>query len=122
MPVAQRAQVIDPKNMVGVSVGIQHGVDLRNLFADGLRIKVWSRVDQYDLIVVFEHDRRTRSPVVGIARVADRALASQSGHAHRRPTAQHGQSGFHLPWVPVAGPACGRASELVTSMYAMRSS
>ena len=116
MVITEWPQVVDAQNVVGVRVGIKHGVDMSNIFADCLRIKVRSGIDQDDFIPELQHDRGAGPAVVRIVGVANSAIAAQSWDAHRRPTAQHGQSRFHLPVVPVAGPGCGgRAIAFVTS-------
>jgi hypothetical protein len=79
---ATSPQVVDAENMVGVGMGVEHGIDPRNILAHGLRVKIRSGVDEHDLAVILKHDGRPRPPVVRIARVANGAVASQRGHAH----------------------------------------
>ena len=67
----------------------------RDVLPNRLRIKVGRGVNQYNFSRKFQHDRRARAPVVGIAGVAYRAIAAQRGHAHRGATAQHRERGLH---------------------------
>ena len=122
--ISKRPQIVDAKNVIGVGVGVEDGVELRDVFAQCLLAEVGRGVDNNVAAVVCEHDRRTGAAVVGIGGMANRAIAPDGGNAHRGATAQNRQLRMHQPLVPVLGPgACGaRASALVTSTYAMRSS
>jgi hypothetical protein len=66
MLVRQWAQIIDAQDVIGVCMGIKHGIELGNLFAQGLFAEVGRGVDQYIPIVVADHYRRASAPVARI--------------------------------------------------------
>ena len=62
-------------------------IDARDVFAQGLGVEIGCGVDQHNLAAELDHHRGPRAFVVRIGRVADRAVAAQRGHAHRRAAA-----------------------------------
>jgi hypothetical protein len=87
--VAERAQIVDAENMVGVRVGVKHRIHARDALANRLRIEIGRGIDEHHLARVLEHHRRPGAAVVRIAGMADGAVATQRGHAHRCAAAQH---------------------------------
>src|SRR5882762_1982002 len=86
--IRQRSQVVDSEDVVGVGVGVEHGIKLGDLLAQRLFAKVRRGVDQ-DMagivvrITVADHHRGTRSAVARIRRTADGAVAANRWYAHR---------------------------------------
>ena len=119
---AQRPQVIYSQNVISMSMRVEHRIQASYVFADRLLTEVGCSVDEHSLPAIFDQNRRPSTPITWIRRMADRTIAANCGHAHGRAAAQHRQHGFHRfeGFVPVA--CGGRASALVTSTYAMRSS
>src|ERR1700728_4945263 len=74
---AERAQIVKAHDVVCVAMGVQDGVDVANAFAQCLRVKVRTCINQYDAAVVGETDRWARAPVVWIGRGADGAVAAE---------------------------------------------
>ena len=102
--------------MIGVAVGVKHGVNFANAFADGLLAEVGRGVDEDGVPVPLHHDRRARAPIVRIGRHAHAAVAADGGHAHRGAAAQNREHCFHQTLPSTAGPPCGGCvSMLVTS-------
>src|ERR1700683_2192448 len=93
--VAERAQIVDAQNMVGVRVGVENRIHVVDSFTDGLRVEIGRGIDEHHLARVLDHYRGTSAPVAWVAGPADRAIAAQSGHAHRSTTAQYGERGPH---------------------------
>ena len=79
---AERPQIVESHDVVGVAVGVEHGVDAADVFAQGLRMKVRAGVDQDRVAFVGEPDRRSGAPVARVGRSADRAVAAEGGHSH----------------------------------------
>src|SRR5208282_1363675 len=65
--ITQWPQIINAQDVVGVRVRVKNRVHPRDALANGLRIKIWSRIDQHYLARKFQHDRRSCAPVVRIA-------------------------------------------------------
>ncbi len=86
--IRQRAQVVDSEDVVGVGVGVEHGIELGDLFAQRLFTKVRRGVDQ-DMagivarITVADHHRGTGATVARVWRTADGAVAADGWYAHR---------------------------------------
>ncbi len=57
------AKVVHAEDMVGVVVGVEDGVDAREVLAEGLRVEVWAGIDQHSMGAVLQADRRT-SPAI----------------------------------------------------------
>src|SRR5438270_12724209 len=89
-PEAERAYVVQAKDVVSVRVRIKHCVKPFDLFANCLLAEIRRGVDQYRVAVVFHQDRRAQSPVMRIVRRAYAAVAPNGGNAHGRSAAQHG--------------------------------
>src|SRR3974390_417700 len=92
---AEWANVVEAENMVGMTMGIKHGVNTADAPADGLLTKIGRSVDQDGAAVVLHHNRRPQSFVVRIARMADRTGAPDGGNAHPGAAAQYRESGLH---------------------------
>src|SRR5215467_35776 len=104
-------------------VGVENRIQMRDVLADRLDVKIRRGIDQHGLAAVLQHDGWSCPAVVWIVGVANCAITAKRWDAHRRPAAQHGQGRFHRPVVPVAGPGWGgRAIAFVTSTYAIRNS
>src|ERR1019366_7318082 len=92
--IGQRPQVVDSEDVVGVSVRIEDGIEVRDLFAQRLLAKVRRAVD-HDVagivlrITVADQHGRASAPVVRILRTADSAVAADGGNSHRRAAAQY---------------------------------
>ena len=114
---AQRPQIVNAQNVIGVSMGVENGVNLANFLANRLLAEIGTGVDENKLAAVLEDNRRTSAAVASIGRAADRASAADGGHAHGSAAAQHGKGCLHRGWLPPSVPvACGgRARALVTS-------
>src|SRR4029077_7192473 len=103
--------------MICMSMGVEHRIEGADVLAYRLLAKIRRGVDDYRPPVVFNQYRRAGSFVLGIGGVADRAVAPNRRHAHRRAAAQHGQRRLHF----AAGTCCAfLAMALVTSTYAIR--
>ncbi len=92
---AERPHIVESENVIGVAVGIKHGVNFANAFADGLLAEVGRGVDENGVPIPLHHDRRSRAPIVRICRHAHAAVAADGGHAHRGSTAQNREHCFH---------------------------
>jgi hypothetical protein len=79
----ERANVIEPEDVVGMPVGQQHGIETLDPRAKSLLPKIGRGVYDRVLPVSREEKRRPRPVVVGILRTAHAAVAAESGHAHR---------------------------------------
>ena len=64
---AEGAEVVEAHNVVGVTVGVEDGVDATDVFADGLGVEVRACVDEDGVAVVGEADG---GPGAAVARVA----------------------------------------------------
>src|SRR5215831_10622097 len=112
--------IIQAQDVVGVGVRVNDGVDVGDVFADGLFTEVGCSVNENAPAIVLDHDRRAGAAVPGIGGVADCARTTDGGHAHGRSAAQYGKGCFHF--LLGAGPALDFARALVISTQAMRSS
>ncbi len=97
---AEGAEVVEAHDVVGVAVGVEDGIDVADVFADGLGVEVGAGVDEDGVVVVGEADG---GPGAAVARVAagrdgggaDRAVAAERGHAHRGAAAEKGEGRLH---------------------------
>ena len=64
---AERAQVVEAQDVVGVAVGVEDGVDAPDFFAQGLRVEVRAGVDEDGVAVVVDADGGACAAVVRIA-------------------------------------------------------
>jgi len=95
----ERANIVEPENVVGVAVGKQNGVNTVEPDAKSLLAKIRRRIDDDVLAIAGNQKRRAKAIVVGIIRMANAAGASKRGHAHGRSGAENGYfewSGRHL--------------------------
>ena len=122
MAIAERTKIVKPENVIGVAVRVKHGVKVANMLADGLLAEVRSGIDEHAFAAVLDQNGRPGTAVVRIAGVAHGAVASDGRNSHRSAAAQHRERGLHRFAAVGAGVCGGRASALVTSTYAMRSS
>jgi len=88
------ADIIQPEDMIGVLVGVHHGMNQPDPFAQQLETQVGWRVDQEIALGKTEYGRTSRAPVVWIVAAADRASAADGRHAYRGPRAQD----YELAW------------------------
>jgi hypothetical protein len=42
----ERAEVVHAEDVVGVAVGVEHGIEVLEVFADGLRVEVLTGIDE----------------------------------------------------------------------------
>ena len=97
---AEGTEIVEAEDVVGVAVGVEHGVDAADALAQGLGVEVRAGVDEDGVLVVGEADGRAGAPVARISvgrdgRGADRAVAAERGHAHRGAGAQKGERRLH---------------------------
>src|ERR1700730_14392401 len=83
--------VIEPKDMIGMPVGIDHGVESVHPGPHRLQAKIRGGIDHYVALAVSEQYGRSRSLIERVLRLADRAMAPERGHAHRGARPQHCQ-------------------------------
>src|SRR5579871_3249367 len=93
---SERAQVVEPQNVVGMRMGIEHGVEPADLFTDSLGTKIGGGVDDDDMTVILEHDRRAGTAVVRIDGATDFAHTPDGGHAHGGAAPQHCEGSLHF--------------------------
>src|SRR5690349_14664010 len=116
MPETQRAEIIQPQNVIGMRVRIQDGVDLTDTFANCLCVEVWSGIDEYHFPGIFDHDRWPRTSVVRVGRMTNCTVAADCGYTHRRPATKDRECCLHFPGAPLPGTGSGaRANAFVTS-------
>ncbi len=65
---AERAEVVEAHDVVGVAVGVEDGVDVADAFAEGLRVEVGAGVDEDDVAVVRETDGGAGAAVTRVRR------------------------------------------------------
>ena len=98
---AERAEVVESHDMVGVGVGVEDSVDTADALADGLGVEVGAGVDEDGVVVVGEADGGARAPVARIAvgrggGEADGAVAAEGGYPHRSARAEKCEGSQHL--------------------------
>jgi len=64
---AQRTQVVDAEDMVGVGVCIEHGIQVANVLANRLLAEIRRRIDENGMSVVFHQHRRPGAAVMRVA-------------------------------------------------------
>src|SRR5271166_4746065 len=74
--ITKRAQVVDPKNMVGMRMRVEHRIELRDVLAQRLFAKIGSCIDQNMMPVVAEQNGRPGAAVVRVTGTADGAVAA----------------------------------------------
>ncbi len=97
---AEGAEVVEAHDVVGVAVGVEDGVDVADVLADGLGVEVGAGVDEDGVVVVGEADG---GPGAAVARVsvgrdgggADGAVAAERGDAHGGAGAEKGEGCLH---------------------------
>jgi hypothetical protein len=78
------AQLVEPEDVVGVAVGIDHRVDARQLLRQRLAAQVRSGVDEHlGAVIVCHHDRGAEAPVFRGRRLAHAAGAADHRDALR---------------------------------------
>src|SRR3954452_23473496 len=92
---AQRTEIIEPENVIGMCVGVEDRVDARDALANGLRVEVGRGVYENDAAVISDHHRWSRAPVVRMDRRADAAVATERGDTHRSAPSEHGECRLH---------------------------
>ena len=96
---AQRAEVIQAKDVVSVSVGIEDSIDIADAEAQCLMAEIRPGVDEYAMrrrgvaVLPFDGDGGTEAPVAWIGGGADAAGAAQRGHAHGGAAAEKQDAG-----------------------------
>jgi hypothetical protein len=97
---AERAEIIQAEDVVGMGMGIEDGVDVSDAEAQRLLAEIRPSVDEDAVrrggIVVLPLDRNggTQALVAGISGGADAAGAAQCGHTHRGAAAEKQDAGF----------------------------
>jgi len=97
---AEGAEVVEAHDVVSVAVGVEDGVDVAEVLADGLSVEIGASVDEDDVVVVGEADG---GPGATVARVsagrdgggADGAVATERGDAHGGSGAEKGEGCLH---------------------------
>src|SRR5690348_9742688 len=72
----KRTEIVKPKDVVGVGMGVEDGIDAANTLADGLFAEVRARVNQDMTIAELDEDRGPCAPVMRVRRSADFAGAA----------------------------------------------
>src|ERR1700686_4068737 len=93
--ISQWPQIVNAKNVIGMSVRIEHGIKLNFFPAPARPGKRRGGVDEPFPPAVTQHYRRTSTPVARIGRMADGAVAADRGHAHRCAAPQDRQNCLH---------------------------
>ncbi len=135
---AEGAKVVEAEDVVGVAVGVEDGVDVADVLADGLGVEVRAGVDEDDVVVVGEAERGAGAAIARVSiwrngRGADGAVAAQRRDTHGGAGAEEGEGCFHRSaddaracWAGSgrsgALAAAERARAWVISRNAMRSS
>src|SRR5208283_2242676 len=120
---AERTDVVQPENVVGVAVRVKYRVNLPDALADRLLAEIRRSVDEHRVVAPLHHHRRARAAIVRVGRRAYAAVTADGRYSHRGAASQHGERGLHPALTSAPGPPCGeRVIRLVTSRYAMRSS
>src|SRR4051794_38012563 len=83
-PLGKNAEIVDAVDVIGVLVGIQHGIDSGDSRADQLEPKLGWRVDEYGGAVGLQHGPRAGALVSGVSRAAHRTPTPDLRHAKRR--------------------------------------
>src|ERR1700722_4224989 len=63
MQIRQRTQIVDAEDVIGVSMGIEHGIELLDIFAQRLLAKIRSGIDEHVPPGIAEQHRRTSAAV-----------------------------------------------------------
>ena len=101
---AQRTQIVEAEDVVGVRMGVEDGVDVADAEAQRLLAEVRAGVDKDTmrsrrlvsipgLGLPFDGDGRPETLIARIGGGADAAAATQRGHAHGRATAEKQDAG-----------------------------
>src|SRR5262249_30942788 len=121
---AQRAHIIEPQDVIGVGVGVDDGVDVSDVLANGLLAKVGRGIDEDALPLVLHHDRRPGAPVTRVRGVTHGTSAANGRHTHGGAATQDGKRRLHFLSGP--GPAgdltAAVARAFVISIHAIRNS
>src|SRR5581483_6586225 len=108
----QWAKIVNSKQMVCVSMRIEHGVEAANIFTDRLLAEVGCGIDQHSAAAVFNEYGGPSAQVAGIGGMTNGAITANGGHTHGRAAPQDGERSLHF----AAGTCCGPlAMALVTS-------
>src|SRR5271157_1445915 len=73
---AERPDVVQPENVIGVAVRVEYGVDLPDALTDGLLAEVRRGVNEDGVSVPLHHHRGTRAAIVRVCRRAYAAVAA----------------------------------------------
>src|SRR5580692_1541768 len=107
-----------------MAVGEKDSIKFENVLADRLLAEIGSGINEYALAAELNQNRGAGTTVVRVVRTTHIAIAPDGWHAHGRAAAQDRERSLHrlVAAAVEAGVCGGRASALVTSTYAMRSS
>src|ERR1019366_6529937 len=61
---AELPHVVESQNVIGMAVGVKHGVNFTNAFTESLLAEVGRGVDENGIPIPLHHDRRARAPVM----------------------------------------------------------
>jgi len=90
MTKVERPNVVEPKDVIGVTVRDQHGVEMLQSITQSLLAKVSRGIDDHGLPGVFDQDRDAQTLVPRIVRSAGLAVAGDRRHASRCAGAEEG--------------------------------
>lgn len=85
------AEVVDPVDVIGVMVGVEHRIDAPGALLHQLQAQLWWGVDQDGIAPAFNQGGGAVTVVAGIGGGADPAETPWLGHTHGGPGAQQGQ-------------------------------
>lgn len=92
---AERPEIIESHDVIGVTVGVDDCVDTADVFAQGLSVKVRAGVDQDGVGVVLKAYRGPGAAIARVGRGADDAVTAEGRNAHGGATAQECESRLH---------------------------
>ena len=90
---AEGTEVVEAHDVVEVLVGDEDGVDMGELFAEGLLPEVGAEIDEGDVLRGVEDDGAAGTVVAGVVGGADRAVAADDGDADGGGGAEEGEGG-----------------------------
>ena len=81
--------IIETKNVIGVRVRVKNGIEARDTKAERLIAKIRRCVDQNSLFIQAKEYRRTKPLIARVSGRANRAAATDHGHAYAGSGAEH---------------------------------
>jgi hypothetical protein len=83
-------QIVDAVDMIGMGMGVKHGIDMAQAFAQGLLAKIGGGVDDDLLIAMSNQHTAAGSPVTRIGGTADGTGTAEHRHAGTRSRTENG--------------------------------